>query len=298
MNQKIPIKVLSEQVASRVNIESSDAQDAIKSIFALIADVLKEGKSVTINGLGTFSPDVNPLEPVAFMPDPELADELNAPFSMFEPERLSDSVSEADLNNIGMPEQQPVDSTVSATKVETQSAPSVKVENVPTPEPVKENSGWASSLADKISQEVTDVEVEVEAPVIIQEKTISVPEKEVVAHISTTPPNETPATNGSPETPRTSAPHNFSRKVESTEHIPAPKPVSKTATPPSSRPALEVPEWPEEETTVEERPNYESPTAAEDGSRFKSGFFWGLIVGLLIGALILFGYAMYFSTTV
>ena len=142
MNEKIPIKVLSEQVASRVNIESSDAQDAIKSIFALIADVLKEGKSVTINGLGTFSPDVNPLEPVAFMPDPELADELNAPFSMFEPERLSDSVSEADLNNIGMPEQQPVDSTVSATKVETQSAPSVKVENVPTPEPVKENSGW------------------------------------------------------------------------------------------------------------------------------------------------------------
>lgn len=62
MNEKIPIKVLSEQVASRVNIESSDAQDAIKSIFALIADVLKEGKSVTINGLGTFSPDVNPLE--------------------------------------------------------------------------------------------------------------------------------------------------------------------------------------------------------------------------------------------
>ena len=133
MNEKIPIKSLSEQVASRVNIEVSDAQGAIKSIFSLIAEVLKEGKSVTINGLGTFSPDVNPLEPVAFIPDAELAEELNAPFSMFEPERLSDSVSEADLNQVGIQEST-TDNTDSTLKVEIQSA---QTQETPCRNPLK-----------------------------------------------------------------------------------------------------------------------------------------------------------------
>lgn len=288
MNEKIPIKSLSEQVASRVNIEVSDAQGAIKSIFSLIAEVLKEGKSVTINGLGTFSPDVNPLEPVAFIPDPELAEELNAPFSMFEPERLSDSVSEADLNQVGIQEST-TDNTDSTLKVEIQSAQTQETEKIPVQEPVKDNTGWASVLAEKISEKESVAEPV--TPLIVKE------EEEQPQIISlTNEPIETSHVSDGRHTPQ---------KSEAVEDSKMAVPVAETSTAPappipvSSRPALEVPEWPEEEAGIEEeRPRHRDSDHNEENSRFKSGFFWGLIVGLLIGALILFGYAMYFSTTV
>lgn len=288
MNKKIPIKSLSEQVASRVNIEVSDAQGAIKSIFSLIAEVLKEGKSVTINGLGTFSPDVNPLEPVAFIPDAELAEELNAPFSMFEPERLSDSVSEADLNQVGIQEST-TDNTDSTLKVEIQSAQTQETEKISLQEPVKYNTGWASVLAEKISEKESGAEPV--TPLIVKE------EEE--------PPQIIPLTNEPIETSPVSDGRHTSQKSEVVEDSKVAVTVAETSTAPappipvSSRPALEVPEWPEEEAGIEEeRPRHRDSDHNEENSRFKSGFFWGLIVGLLIGALILFGYAMYFSTTV
>lgn len=288
MNEKIPIKSLSEQVASRVNIEVSDAQGAIKSIFSLIAEVLKDGKSVTINGLGTFSPDVNPLEPVSFIPDAELAEELNAPFSMFEPERLSDSVSEADLDQAGIMERS-ADNTDSTLKVETQSAQTQETEKIPVQEPVKDNTGWASVLAEKISEKESIAEPV--TPLIVKEK------EEQSQIIS--------LTNEPIETSLVSEGRNNPQKSEAVENTKVAVPVAETSTAPTppipaaSRPALEVPEWPEEDAVIEEeRPRHIDSDHNEENSRFKSGFFWGLIVGLLIGALILFGYAMYFSTTV
>lgn len=288
MNEKIPIKSLSEQVASRVNIEVSDAQGAIKSIFSLIAEVLKEGKSVTINGLGTFSPDVNPLEPVAFIPDAELAEELNAPFSMFEPERLSDSVSEADLDQVGIQEST-TDNTDSTLNVEIRSAQTQETEKIPVQEPVKDNTGWASVLAEKISEKESIAEPV--TPLIVKEK------EEQPQIIS--------LTNEPIETTLVSEGRNNPQKSEAVEDTKVAVPVAETSTAPTppipaaSRPALEVPEWPEEEAVIEEeRPRHRDSDHNEENSRFKSGFFWGLIVGLLIGALILFGYAMYFSTTV
>lgn len=288
MNEKIPIKSLSEQVASRVNIEVSDAQGAIKSIFSLIAEVLKEGKSVTINGLGTFSPDVNPLEPVAFIPDAELAEELNAPFSMFEPERLSDSVSEADLDQVGIQEST-TDNTDSTLNVEIRSAQTQETEKIPVQEPVKDNTGWASVLAEKISEKESIAEPV--TPLIVKEK------EEQPQIIS--------LTNEPIETSLVSEGRNNPQKSEAVEDTKVAVPVAETSTAPTppipaaSRPALEVPEWPEEEAVIEEeRPRHRDSDHNEENSRFKSGFFWGLIVGLLIGALILFGYAMYFSTTV
>lgn len=288
MNEKIPIKSLSEQVASRVNIEVSDAQGAIKSIFSLIAEVLKEGKSVTINGLGTFSPDVNPLEPVSFIPDAELAEELNAPFSMFEPERLSDSVSEADLDQAGIMERA-ADNTDSTLKVETQSAQTQETEKIPAQEPVKDNTGWASVLAEKISEKESIAEPV--TPLIVKEKE---EQPQIISLINE--PIETSSVSDGRHTPQ---------KSEAVEDSKVAVPVAETSTAPtppipaSSRPALEVPEWPEEEAVIEEEhPRHRESDHTEENSRFKSGFFWGLIVGLLIGALILFGYAMYFSTTV
>ena len=288
MNEKIPIKSLSEQVASRVNIEVPDAQGAIKSIFSLISEVLKEGKSVTINGLGTFSPDVNPLEPVAFIPDAELAEELNAPFSMFEPERLSDSVSEADLDQAGIQEST-TDNTDSTLKVEIQSAQTQETEKIPVQEPVKDNTGWASVLAEKISEKESVAEPV--TPLIVKEEE---EQPQIISLINE--PIETSSVSDGRHTPQ---------KSEAVEDSKVAVPVAETSTAPappipvSSRPALEVPEWPEEEAGIEdERPRHRDSDHNEENSRFKSGFFWGLIVGLLIGALILFGYAMYFSTTV
>lgn len=295
MNAKIPIKQLSEQVAAKVNIDVQDAQDAIKSIFALIADTLKDGKSVTLDSLGTFAPDVNPQEPVGFTVVPELADELNAPFAMFEPEIIADELSNAELAAAGTDEAAALQTAIPAapaTPEATQSSVETQ-EAAPSPKPTP-RVGWATARpSTPVEAPAERIEEPVETPVA---KPTTVPS-------ATTSPNEAPVpkpVEPEPEPtpvtipltpPVTPEPQTPPAPAKTANEAPAP------AVTPAARPALEVPEWPEEEEAEEPyTPTEIGRTEPTDGQgRFKTGFFWGLIVGLLIGALLLFGYAMYFS---
>ncbi len=303
MNAKIPIKQLSEQVAAKVNIDAQDAQDAIKSIFALIADTLKDGKSVTLDDLGTFAPDVNPQEPVGFTTAPELADELNAPFAMFEPEIIADELSNAELSAVGSDKAPTPQENASAVTTTTPSQPQNPVKETPDAAPANAHVprvGWAAARqATPNPASVEYSEKPVETP-----DSIPAPEPVDTALTEETPapkPIE-PSSEPTPElTPKVTPP--TPTPVAAPEPQTQPSPVKSveapSATPPTStpRPALEVPEWPEEEDTEDSySPTETIHTESSDSQgRFKTGFFWGLIVGLLIGALLLFGYAMYFS---
>lgn len=97
MNRKIPFHELGSILAHNCNITSDEAEDFIKNFFDLIAQSLIKGESVKIKGIGTFAPSGDTEHPVAFTPDAEIADTINAPFALFEPEFLNDTVSEADL---------------------------------------------------------------------------------------------------------------------------------------------------------------------------------------------------------
>ena len=66
MNEKIPLRALAEEISRRSGCDIDVAQSYIKALFAIVADRLLNGETVTINGLGTFAPIPNPDEPLRF----------------------------------------------------------------------------------------------------------------------------------------------------------------------------------------------------------------------------------------
>ena len=81
-------------LAGHCNITPAEAENFIKSFFDQLTRSLTEGETVKIKGIGTFAPTGDAEIPVSFIPDSEIADTINAPFAMFEPEEVSDSLSD------------------------------------------------------------------------------------------------------------------------------------------------------------------------------------------------------------
>ncbi len=94
MNRKITFPKLTEAVASLTSVSEATAEAFIKQLFELIADTVAKGKSVTVKGLGTFSPTDDPDSPVTWIPDSALAEAVNEPFAFFEAVELGDGVTE------------------------------------------------------------------------------------------------------------------------------------------------------------------------------------------------------------
>ena len=94
MNRKIPYHELAAMLAGHCNITPAEAENFIKSFFDQLTRSLTEGETVKIKGIGTFAPTGDAEIPVSFIPDSEIADTINAPFAMFEPEEVSDSLSD------------------------------------------------------------------------------------------------------------------------------------------------------------------------------------------------------------
>ncbi len=94
MNNKITFNQLSERVATATGLSIPGAESMIKEFFALVSDSLLSGESVSVNGLGTFSLSGDANAPVSFIPDKGTETRVNAPFSLFQPEVLSNDVTE------------------------------------------------------------------------------------------------------------------------------------------------------------------------------------------------------------
>lgn len=99
MNQTIALPALIAELAKTNNCHESTATDFIHGLARVITQGLATDGEVTIKGLGTLRlTDTPDGSEVAFRPCPELAQEVNAPFALFEPVELSDGITEADLD--------------------------------------------------------------------------------------------------------------------------------------------------------------------------------------------------------
>lgn len=181
MNQKLPVSRLAEMLAAKCGVDIESAQAFVKAFFDLVARELVDGKSVHVKGIGTFSHNVTDADsPVLFTPDASLADAVNAPFALFEPETLPAEVTEAKLaeidNTSTEEEQEPEEGTIpsaeSAVPLSSAelSVPQAELEEAPADEePAKPEAPLASAEPSVPQVKLEDIEEVpeeyVEAPV-------------------------------------------------------------------------------------------------------------------------------------
>ncbi len=101
MNSRLTIGQLANNIARIAGCDLATAEKYLKVLSEEITARLIEGQSVTVKHIGTFKPNKDDAEePVKFVPDPNLAALINAPFEMFEAVQLHDSVTDDMLNDI------------------------------------------------------------------------------------------------------------------------------------------------------------------------------------------------------
>ncbi len=306
MNEKITLRLLADRLPAEIFGSDSDSRSAfISEIFAAAAELLSEGQTMNIKGLGSFVP--NPGDPqmaVVFTPDDHFSAIVNAPFAGFRPMEIADEVTDNMLEEVAAAEADP------ESEADREIAASVDVEE----------AGDADVARRKEEPEVAVgyiPEAEPAAPSVIPSPE-PMPEGEI-PEAAPLPPSAIPEASPLPPPfipeasplPPAYIPEPEPRvqpeiKVEAEEEpdtviissVPEPEPV-----------LMEEPEQ-ETELTVEAAPVVSQVTAAEetedaatsmDGtdlypeehkSRFGAGFFWGLLTGLLLGGVVLLLYVM------
>lgn len=277
MNTKIPVKKLSEKVAVSVDMPVDEVQSFIKILFDKIVDGLQQGESVTLPGLGKFVASSMPDEPVAFIPEREFSDAVNAPFVMFEPIPLSEGVTEEILDSVTTSESTGITQTTIVTEVsDNTQVPDTEsdycndaniITEVSTPGPViNDDDKGVNEGSDNEIVEASDAAMDVcndgDEPDEHSEPQQAIPNADIeVAQCVATAPENDVAINDAPL---------------AIQHDRA------------DDPSLFIPED-EEEHVVTSHGN--------DKPRFLQGFVVGLVTGLAIGALALFAYMVYFINT-
>lgn len=83
--------------------DSATIRNFIQEFTAIIEGTLARGESVSVKGIGTFhAVEVADELYIEFAPDATLAETVNAPFSIFEPVELPDSLTDADMETAEM----------------------------------------------------------------------------------------------------------------------------------------------------------------------------------------------------
>lgn len=257
MNNKIPLKKFAEAFSKESNISEAEAEAFIKNLFDIVSSELKEGSKVKIHGIGTFSLSASANEPVVFVPDEVFAQEINAPFSIFQPVPLAEGVTEEILSQVEVPElpqPQPEEKLQQEPKTEPKDASEVKLA---VPETVNAPESAPAAI------DASEIEIK---PVI-----------EVVQHIESVKDVDVEQPGQPDENPETLSETAPVKPAET----PAPEIPDETTPAPTA-----VPEWEYEDE------EYVQP--AETKSKFGAGFVIGLIVGLAIGALVLCAYILYY----
>lgn len=99
MNRTIALPALVAELARTNNCADETASEFLHALARVVSKGLAEDGAVTVSGIGIFKIIDKPGGPeVDFLPDAELAAEVNAPFSLFEPVELAAGVSAADLD--------------------------------------------------------------------------------------------------------------------------------------------------------------------------------------------------------
>lgn len=288
MNNKITIQSFASLMATKADVDQLMAQTFIKSLFAIVAEELHKGEPVTVKGIGTFSLSHEPGKPVAFEPANILAETVNAPFAMFQPEVLADDMTDEMITEDLQPKEEAIEHPQTQSAEEPSvavTAPAVVEEittvaipaEVPDPAPTSEEP--AESVAE-IEEEIVEniAESVAEAPVeetVIEESTISIP--------------------AIPEPAVPKADAEAPRQVYPMPPIPVKQELPPPYTPPVSTSVHNNPadQWPATDCLPEDTELYAEDAAEAKPSRARR-FFYGLIIGLVIGlavaALLLVAY--------
>lgn len=91
---KITLNHLAERIAEATGQPIEQIRTFVTAFFVEASGQLETGKSVKVKGIGTFNPDS------FFTPDEALADEVNSPFSFFEPVELEAGVTDEMLDAV------------------------------------------------------------------------------------------------------------------------------------------------------------------------------------------------------
>ena len=117
MKETIAFPQLVELVAQKANTTERMSELFLQELFAVISQELTDGKSVKVNGLGTFKmTKVGSEKDVIFTPDKDLAEAVNAPFAQFAPVELCDDVTDEMLREIDTAMEQPAKDEIVATE--------------------------------------------------------------------------------------------------------------------------------------------------------------------------------------
>lgn len=189
MNRKITFPQLADAMAKLTSGNPATAETFMKHLFDLIADSLAKGKSVTIKGIGSFSPGDSQDCPVIWTPEKELADAVNEPFAFFDAVPLGEGVTEDTLEE--------ADTVIDATTEIEQSAatipvippippvPSIppipsstKTETAPVEEPVAEDTPQPTGSSKPATAASDDDEIKDTEPMPEAEKAEEQPEEQ------------------------------------------------------------------------------------------------------------------------
>lgn len=313
MNRKIPFHELAALLAANCNITPEEAEEFIKNFFDLIAQTLTEGETVKIKGIGTFSPSGDATNPVDFTPDAEIADTINAPFALFEPETLSDTLSDEELSTITAPVES--EEEVKAEAIEPKpevSEPEVTETDIIKPEVTKPDVTEATNDVDTVDDDKAEavvettvdenITVEISEP-IAERETATEPVAEqgpvaepviereaepvAVAEPVVEPAAKQESVNEQETVAETEADTKPVETQTATKPVETPtatvaenKPVAPPAVKPQVAPVKPVPTFPEEEPEE----YYHEPDTHRGGPGFGWGFLIGILVGLALGA--------------
>ncbi|MDE6390684.1 MAG: HU family DNA-binding protein [Duncaniella sp.] len=259
MNCKIPFQEIAGLMAEKAGVTREEAEAFAKAFFDIIASRLKEGETIRIKGLGNFVPS-DSENGVDFVADPELAETLNAPFALFEPEEVADDVTEETLAEAV--------SEPAAPAPETRPEPQKPVEQPQAPEAVAEAEPEPET---KAVEETAAPETETAAGPAMPVAAGDIENSESAGTAPETEPQ--PASKPEPKTePAKAAP-----KAE-------PKPEPAKAAPRPAHPAPQTKPVPVQPVfhSIEEDEEEHIPTDSDD-SREGLGFGWGFALGIIVG---------------
>ena len=174
MNTKVTFPELVDAVATAANTSKRISETFLKELFALVGDTLIAGENVKIKHLGTFkliqvearkSVNVNTGEEieipshnkVSFIPDKDLAEAINLPFSGFETVILNDEIPEDELERLASTEE--IDITTED-GVDTGNDTDLIVE-VDLPDIIADSDNSGNSNSDIIIPEITEEPAEI-----------------------------------------------------------------------------------------------------------------------------------------
>ena len=164
MNNTVTLSQLITRLAKVADTDIGTARRFLRSFFASVEEALLAGETVTIKGIGVFRRNsdeaFNNAGPVVFIPDNTLADEVNAPFAMFEPVELADDVDFSEVAEEKKQEPEPLPEPQPAEEPQPEPVPEPESEPEPEPEDYTIELGAADDEEDEGGEEEEEEAVE------------------------------------------------------------------------------------------------------------------------------------------